>query len=61
MEEKTLLLLGATGTGKSTMINSFMNYIADVTYSDDHRFSLIHQTDKERKQAHRQVIRNKRT
>ncbi|CAC5363178.1 unnamed protein product [Mytilus coruscus] len=37
-EEKTLLLLGATGTGKSTFINALMNYTAGVSYNDDHRF-----------------------
>lgn len=54
LEEKTLLMLGATGTGKSTLINSLMNYIADVSYSEDHRFSIINHTDEERERTHHQ-------
>ncbi|XP_063411282.1 uncharacterized protein LOC134694215 [Mytilus trossulus] len=49
--EKTVLLLGATGTGKSTLIDGLINYIAGVSYNDDYRFSLIHKTKEERIQS----------
>ena len=42
-KEKILLLLGATGSGKSTMINGIVNYIFGVEWEDDCRLKLIHQ------------------
>lgn len=40
-DEKTLLILGATGTGKSTFIDALFNYLAGVSSRDDFRFSII--------------------
>lgn len=40
-DEKTLLVLGATGTGKSTFIDALFNYLAGVSYRDDFRLSII--------------------
>lgn len=37
----TVLLLGAAGSGKSTLINAMMTNIAGVSYNDDCRFSFI--------------------
>lgn len=39
--ERVLLLVGATGSGKSTLINSMANYILGVNWSHDFRFKLI--------------------
>ena len=40
-QEKVLLLIGATGSGKSTLINGMVNYIMGVRWEDDFRFQLV--------------------
>ena len=39
--EKVILIVGATGAGKITLINSLVNYVLDVKYSDGFRFKLV--------------------
>lgn len=46
-DEKTLLVLGATGTGKSTFIDALFNYLAGVSYRDDFRFTIINKSNDE--------------
>lgn len=43
--EKCLLILGETGNGKTTLLNSLVNYIMQVDYEDDFRYYLVDEKD----------------
>lgn len=43
--ERTIMLLGATGAGKSTMVNGLVNYYYGVQWNDSFRFKLITEED----------------
>ena len=53
-EEKVLLVVGATGAGKSTLINGIVNYIFGVEWDDKYRIKLILDKTSE-SQAHSQT------
>ncbi|KAJ3595643.1 hypothetical protein NHX12_004946 [Muraenolepis orangiensis] len=38
---RTIMLLGATGSGKTTLINGMINYILGIDWKDSFRFKLI--------------------
>ena len=40
-EHKVLLVVGGTGSGKSTMINALFNYIVGIDWKDDFRLKLV--------------------
>ena len=39
--DKVLMLVGATGAGKTTLINSMMNYLFGISFEDDFRLQMI--------------------
>ncbi|XP_058873355.1 uncharacterized protein LOC131724722 [Acipenser ruthenus] len=51
---RTIMVLGATGSGKTTLINGMINYILGVEWEDDFRFKLINE-ETNRSQAHSQT------
>lgn len=50
---KTILLMGATGSGKTTRINAMINYVLGVQWEDPFRFILV--DEKETSQAFSQT------
>lgn len=54
--EKTIMLLGATGSGKSTLIDAMFNYIAGVSFVEDYRFKIVNLTKEEEAKSGRQDI-----
>lgn len=53
--EKTIILVGATGSGKSTLVDAIVNYVMGVNFDDPFRFTLI-QLEDEEYQIHNQVL-----
>ncbi|XP_075338259.1 uncharacterized protein LOC142398185 [Odontesthes bonariensis] len=48
------MVLGATGAGKSTLINGMINHILGVEWNDKYRFMLVNE-DQSKSQAHSQT------
>ncbi|XP_062574275.1 uncharacterized protein LOC134236111 [Saccostrea cucullata] len=47
--EKTIMLVGATGSGKSTLVDGIINYILGVSFEDPFRFTLVNKEHDEKK------------
>ncbi|KAL6103721.1 uncharacterized protein ACO6RY_13607 [Pungitius sinensis] len=53
-QNRTIMLLGATGSGKSTLINGMINYLVGVEWKDAFRFQMVEE-DQSRSQAESQT------
>jgi GTP-binding protein EngB required for normal cell division len=45
-DHKVIILMGATGCGKSTLINGMVNYILGVQWNDPYRFKCVREDEK---------------
>lgn len=49
------MLVGATGSGKSTLVDGIVNYVMGVSFDDPFRFTLV-QLEEEEKRTHNQAV-----
>ena len=54
--QKTILIVGVTGAGKSTLIDAIINFVLNVRYEDNHRFQLVNLSSDEKKKNKNQAI-----
>lgn len=43
------MLVGATGSGKSTLVDGIVNYVFGVRFNDPFRFTIVHLEEEEEK------------
>lgn len=48
-DERTIMLVGATGSGKSTLVDGIANYIMGVSFEDPFRFTMVTLEEEEKK------------
>lgn len=56
------MLMGATGSGKSTLVDSIVNYIAGVSFDDSFRFTVVALENEEKRtenQVHLTTLKSK--
>ncbi|XP_020790199.2 uncharacterized protein LOC110169038 [Boleophthalmus pectinirostris] len=55
LQNRTVLLVGATGTGKSTLINALVNFVMGVTFDDRVWFEITEDGKDQKSQSHSQT------
>lgn len=53
--QQTIIVMGASGSGKTTFIDAMFNYMIGVSPESDHRFKIVNLTESERKKLGHQV------
>lgn len=53
---KTILFVGASESGKSTLLDALINYVLNVPYADEFRFKMIDDTSDQKKKVKNQVV-----
>ena len=53
---KTIIVVGATGSGKSTLINGLFNYIIGVDWEDQFRFKLVQEQQGNQAKSQTQLV-----
>lgn len=53
--QKTIIVMGASGSGKTTFIDAMFNHMIGVSHESDHRFKIVNLTESERKKLNNQV------
>lgn len=48
-EEKTIMLVGTTGSGKSTLVDGILNLLMGVSFDDPFRFTVVQHEEEEKK------------
>ncbi|KAH3697919.1 uncharacterized protein LOC127862027 [Dreissena polymorpha] len=56
LKEKTFLIIGETGTGKSTLVDGMANYILGVKWDDPFRFNMVNLEDEEKIKTKSQAL-----
>ena len=51
---KKIMIIGPTGTGKTTLLNSYINYLMKIKYTDNFRYKIINENFG-REQSHSQT------
>ncbi|CAG2190998.1 unnamed protein product [Mytilus edulis] len=52
-DERSILLLGARGSGKSTLVDAIINYVTDVAFADNFRLKI---TDEKKTQGEEDIV-----
>eukprot|EP01084_Bolivina_argentea_P070732 128623_1 len=52
---KTIIFIGESGVGKTTVINSMCNYLYNVKYNDTFRYKLIYEIENEENKTQSQT------
>ncbi|XP_052232780.1 uncharacterized protein LOC127845722 [Dreissena polymorpha] len=55
-QEKTILMIGETGTGKSTLVDGLANFILGVTWNDNFRFTIVNLEEEEQQKIKNQAL-----
>ncbi|WAQ96193.1 hypothetical protein MAR_028883 [Mya arenaria] len=56
VKEKYIMMIGETGTGKSTLVDGIANYVMGVNWQDPFRFSIVNLEDEEKKKKTNQAL-----